>query len=179
MNEQATSSERPSYRRAKEELAHSAGRIRIYGIELDKPDDEAAIAIWFCGYRTDVTDYRMGSKRIFHVPREGIVQRGQVDGFKYEEWYVQWFDVELRTRLLEEFFVAFEASTLPDQQTKGGTLTALERLHGVGSSHLLPPLRVGSVPIIIPLDPPGPSPVPIIIPLDPPGPSPVPIIIPL
>jgi hypothetical protein len=177
MSDRATY-DRPSYRSAKEELEKSAGRIRVYGIQLDKPDDDAT-AIWFCGYRADVTDYRMGSKRIFHVPTQQIVRRGNVDGFKYEGHQVQWFDVDPRTRLLEECFFAFEASSLLEPHTKGDNLTVLERLHGTGSTHFLPHLRVGPVPIIIPLDPPGPSPVPIIIPLDPPGPSPVPIIIPL
>ena len=128
--------DRPSYRSAKEELEKSAGRIRVYGIQLDKPDDDAT-AIWFCGYRADITDYRMGSKRIFHIPTQKIVQRGNVDGFKYETHQVQWFDVDPRTRLLEECFFAFEASGLLEPHTEGDNLTVLERLHRAGDAGAL------------------------------------------
>lgn len=175
MNDKAKSSKRPSYRSAKEDLAESAGRIRLYGIELDKPDDEKAIAIWFCGYHVNATDHRMGSKRILHIAKEDIVQHGRVDGFEYEELQVQWFDVGPRARLVEECFVAFEASVLFGQQTEGRKMTALERIHGVGSFHF-PGLF--DVPIIIPLNP-EPNPVPVIIPLNPNPPNPVPVIIPL
>ena len=164
MNDKAKSSKRPSYRSAKEDLAESAGRIRLYGIELDKPDDEKAIAIWFCGYHVNATDHRMGSKRILHIAKEDIVQHGRVDGFEYEDLQVQWFDVGPRARLVEECFVAFEASALSGQQTEGPrNLTALERIHGGGSFHF-PPFF--DVPIIIPLNPNPPNPVPVIIPLD-------------
>ena len=158
------------------------GRVRLYGIELEHSENKTMIPIWFCGYSAGSTDHRMGSRRIFHIPGEGIVQRGEVDQFKFEGYQVEWFDVEPGTRLLEECFIAFEASSFLDNQATDTGLTTLERLHGVGSPHLLPHLRGrigGDVPIVIPLDPPGPSPVPIIIPLNPPGPSPVPIIIPL
>jgi hypothetical protein len=176
MSDKAKSSKRPSYRSAKEDLANSAGRIRLYGIELDKPDSEAAIAIWFCGYRVDAADHRMGSKRILHVAKEDIVQHGRVDGFEYEGFEVQWFDVGPRARLVEECFIAFEASALSGPQAEGRKMTALERIHGVGSFHF-PPLF--EAPIIIPLDPNPPNPVPVIIPLDPNPPNPVPVIIPL
>jgi hypothetical protein len=182
MNERKTSSQRPSYRSAKEELAKSTGRVRIYGVELAQPEGKAAIPIWFCGYRTESTDYRKGSRRIFHIPTESIVQRGQLDEFEYEEHLVEWFDVEPHARLLEERFVAFEASSFIDRQKKRSDLTVLERLHGVDS-----PLFFGGhlgdapIPIVIPLDPNQPTnPIPIIIPLDPNQPTnPIPIIIPL
>lgn len=179
MSEKKTASKRPSYRGAKEELANSAGRVRIYGIELDQPDDKTMLPIWFCGYRTDSTDHRMGSRRIFHIPTEDIVQRGRVDEFDYEERQVEWFDVGPCTRLLEECFVAFEASSFIDHPKERSGLTVLERIHGVGSPHLHGRFGVAPIPIIIPLDPPAPGPNPIIIPLDPPAPGPNPIIIPL
>jgi len=174
MSDDAQSPKPPSYRSAKDELANSAGRVRVYGIELDKPDDDKVIAIWFCGYCVDVTDHRMGSKRIFLIAKNDIVQHGRVDGFEYEKHQVQWFDVVPYARLLEECFVAIEASALSGQQAAPRQMTALQRIHGGGSFHFPPQF---DVPIIIPLNP-QPNPIPVIIPLNP-QPNPIPVIIPL
>lgn len=196
MSQRRTPSKRPSYQRAKEEITKSAGRVRIYGIQLERPDDKTILSVWFCGYHTDNTDYRVGSKRILNIPAEAVVQRGEVAGYKYEEWQVEWFDVEARARLVEECFVAFEASSFLDSGRPSSDLTILERIHGAGSPHLLPPAHGRArpeapppIPIIVPFDPPNdpmpiivppnptPNPVPIVVPFNPP-PNPVPIVVP-
>lgn len=164
--------EKPTYQDAKIELSNAAGRVRVYGVELGCPEEDSSIPIWYCGNSAGGTESRSPSKRIFHLPKSDVIQRGQVYGFEFDGIQVEWFDLDLRSRLLEERFVAFEAAEL--FQKPLGDLTALERLHGIGSSHLLPPAQllhhphppVEPVPIEIPLDPPDPpNPVPIEIPV--------------
>ena len=174
MTEEVQSPKPPSYRRAREELAGSAGRLRLYGVELDNPDDRTAIAIWFCGYRADATDIRTGSRRIFRIAKEDIVQSGRVDGFTYEEHQVRWFDVVSQARLLEECFVAIEASDLAGPPAEDRKLTALQRIRGGVGFHFPPQFEA---PILTPWIPIEPIPTPVVV--NPPSPNPVPILTPL
>ena len=176
MVDNGSGSKGPSYKEARAELIRAEKAVRLYGVQLENAASPDTIPLWYCGFQIGSSDYRLGSKRIFRLPSSGVLANGLVDGFEYEGYAVCWFDVALDARIVEEVHTGFDARAFAQLATghdgSDTDITALERLIGFGSGHLLEPRSLGldPVPIIIPLDPPPDNPTgpPIIIPLDPP-----------
>jgi hypothetical protein len=95
----------PEYDQARQASLSAATSARIYGVRLTGHRAlEGYFPIWYCGRVVRGQDFRHPTKMIWQIPEAKVRSSGDVKDFLYEEYQVQWFDVELGAQPIEEHF---------------------------------------------------------------------------
>lgn len=88
-------------------------RVGIYGVSCiedgegcNNPLIERYEKIYYCGMTVGGWEQRASTNRIWYIPKESILESGEVEGYAYRERPVKWFDVYVDTPLMEENYTS-------------------------------------------------------------------------
>lgn len=89
---------------SRERLA-SAVAVRVYGVPLENTATlDGYTCILFCGIASNSEDQEKPCNRVWHIPKDAILRRGDIEGYSHEGKQVHWYELHRDSVPVEESY---------------------------------------------------------------------------